>query len=508
MARIVLLQCELEHRHQSPHLAMCLYASDLEDRGHQVDCALVHPTALDDAIGEYSDRCDLLVLDSIFPFPLVRQLSDQMDVTTIVGGHNALQHALRGAADISVVGPGRAALLALARAFDEGRELRGLPGTWFRTESGLIDCGPELPRARLHDEVLPFVPRMSWDYFGPPRAPGSNLRIPSVVAEFGCVYNRSALSDGTFYRDTLPRLPELPLSDNAAQAIQAQFVGAEGGCTFCTLRYMPNTTSAEAISLLMVQARTLLTMGARGLSLQTEHPLPYLPGFLAALASETELAQRCEELHIRTIPWLLLRNVDALEEAISSCARLGIQLHLGQVGFEAFDDQGLEIFHKGINADDNRRAARLLGELTEAHAGTFSGIDGHGLILLHPWSSATSLRANLNALTADAPWLLPSVRPESRIELYCEWTPLFWKAWDEGLIKEAPERFGWDFGFADPLCAELVAVWSSILAGITEARRGESAMILSGVLDCVEEHAEPEQRRSAYLRLRDQIRRS
>jgi len=347
---------------------------------------------------------------------------------------------------------------------------------------------------------------LNWDYFGPPRAPESNLRIPSVVAEFGCVYNRSVLADGSVYEDTLPRLPEVPLSRAAAETIEARYVRAEGGCTFCTLRYMPHTTAVGAADLLMVQARTLLGMGARGLSLQTEHPLPYLPEFLAALAAEPDLAERCEELHIRTIPWLLLRNVKALEEAIAGCAELGIRLHLGQVGFEAFDDEGLDVFHKGLSADDNRRAARLLGELTETHAGEFNGTDGHGLILLHPWSNAASLRANLDALTADAPWLLPSVRPESRIELYCEWTPLFWKAWDEGLVVEAPDRFGWDFRFADPLCAELVAAWSSILGVLTESGRDQSAAVLSGVLDCVEENDDPKDRRGAYLRLREQIR--
>jgi hypothetical protein len=255
----------------------------------------------------------------------------------------------------------------------------------------------------------------------------------------------------------------------------------------------------------MVQARTLLKLGARGLSLQSEHPLPYLPEFLAALAAEPNLAERCEELHIRTIPWLLLRHVNALEEAISSCAELDIRLHLGQVGFEAFDDEGLDVFHKGLSADDNRRAARLLGELTESHAGKFIGTDGHGLVLLHPWSNAASLRSNLDALMADAPWLLPSVRPESRIEFYCEWTPLFWKAWDEGLVVEAPDRFGWDFRFADPLCAELVAAWSSILGGLATAGQAQSAAILSGVLDCVESNADPEDRRGAYLRLREEI---
>ena len=484
---------------------MCLYASDLTDCGHSVSCALVHPSALDDAAREYAGNCDLLVLDSIFPFALVRRLVESIGAITVVGGHNALQHALRGENDITLVGPGRAALRNLAAAFDEGRALRGLPGTWFRRKDGVIDCGPLLSPPSVHDELLPFTPNMDWRYFGPPRAPESNLRIPSVIAEFGCVYNRSALDDGGFYANTRPRLPDLPLSEAAEHAIQTQFIASEGGCTFCTLRYMPHTTTGSAIELLMVQARTLLTMGARGLSLQSEHPLPYLPAFLSALSDEPQLAKRCEELHIRTIPWLLLRNREALEQAIRSCDELGIRLHLGQVGFEAFDDTSLGVFHKGISAADNRTAARMLGELSESYVGRFNGIDGHGLVLLHPWSSPASLKTNLDALTNDAPWLLSSVRPESRIELYCEWTPLFWKAWDEGLVIEAPNRFGWDFQFADPLCAELVAAWSSILGSMGDKGRTQGAAVLAGILGCVSDNPLATERREAYLALRRRL---
>ena len=505
MARIVLLQCELEHRHQSPHLAMCLYATDLSNDSHDVSCALVHPSALDQAASEYAERCDLLVIDSIFPFALVRRLRETVGATTLVGGHSALTHVLRGDADLALVGPGRHALREAAAAVHRGDDPRGLPGTWYRHEDGKIDCGPPLAAAALRDELLPFAPHMDWRYFGPPRAPGSNLRIPSVIAELGCVYNRSTLADGGFYAETLPRLPNLPFTEAAARAIEAQFINTEGGCTFCTLRYMPQTRSDDAIELLLLQARHLLQIGARGLSLQSEHPLPYLPAFLDGIAADPALRQRCEELHIRTIPWLLLRHQPALERAIERCGELGIHLHLSQVGFEAFDDVGLQVFHKGISAADNRRAARLLSELSAAHPEHFTGRDGHGLILLHPWSTADTLRQNLAAIEEDAPWLLASVRPESRVEFYGEWTPLFWRAEDDGLLVEAADRFGWEFHFADPQCAELVAAWSSILARLGGSDPNLGAHVLSEVLRCVERHPDDAERRGAYLRLRDRL---
>ncbi|MBJ94882.1 MAG: hypothetical protein CMP23_10480 [Rickettsiales bacterium] len=505
MTRVVLMQCELEHRHQSPHLAMCLYARDLRRAGHQVSCALVHPSHLDQAADHFQDCCDLLVLDSIFPFALVSRLKESVNAIVLVGGHNALQHALRGDADLTLVGPGRAALNALAEAFARGTALQGLPGTWFRNREGQIDCGPPLPRARLNQELLPFEPDLDWLYFGPARAPGSNLRIPSIVAEFGCVYNRSTLKDQGLYRNTRPRLPDLPLTERAALLLSEQFISREGGCTFCSLRYSPHVAAANSVELLLTQARYLLGCGARGLSLQTEHPLALLHEFLEGLAAEPTLASACDELHIRTIPWLLLRHRKQLERAIEQCAGLGIHLHLGQVGFEAFDDHGLELFHKGLEATENRRAARLLGELSARYSEHFEGRRGHGLILLHPWSSPASLRENLDAIAADASWMLASIRPDSRVEFYGEWTPLFWKATDEGLTVAAPGRFGWDFRFADAECAEVVAVWSSILAGLPAGDSLLSSRVLDHTLRCYEQHPDPMARRLAYLEVREQL---
>jgi len=506
MARVVLLQCELEHRHQSPHLAMCLFARDLLDDGHSVRCALVHPSALDDACREFAGHCELLVLDSIFPFAFIRRLQEQIGALTVVGGHNALQHALRGPADIALVGPGRAALRQLVASFDQGQAVRGLPGTWFTRDDGVLDCGPHLGPTRLEDELLPFQPYFDWQYFGPPRAPGSNLRIPSVVAEFGCVYNRPVLADGGFYSNLQPRQPQVVMSDAAAHTVDQHFVARQGGCTFCTLRYSPHVPAAtQGAAVVLEQCRTLLTMGARGLSLQTENPLPYLPSLLESLAAEPGLQKRCEELHVRTIPWLVTRHREALEESIGLCRELGIQLILSQVGFEAFDDLGLQVFHKGLSSADNRAAARLLGELCECHCDTFTGTDGHGFILLHPWSTPETLAENLNAARADAPWLLPAMLPDSRLELYCEWTPLFWKAWDEGLLEPAPDRFGWEFQFADERCSEVVAATSSILAALGERREMLGADVLEAVLCCLEAEPDPKARRQAYLDLRTRL---
>jgi hypothetical protein len=94
--------------------------------------------------------------------------------------------------------------------------------------------------------------------------------------------------------------------------------------------------------------------------------------------------------------------------------------------------------------------------------------------------------------------LLPAIHPARRVELYAEWTPLFWKAQDEDLLRPAPEGFGWDWDFADEGTAEIVAAAAAILVNSTES----SADVLDAVLRIWESEGGPESRRTRYLELR------
>ena len=494
MARILMLQCELEHRHQAPHLAMCLFASDLRALGHTVQAAMVHPTALD-AVADAFPDIDLVMIDSIFPFAMVRRLRSLLGSPVLVGGHSALQHMLRGDADFALVGAARRLLPAAVRTCIEGT--RPLPaGLWARGDDGVLDAGPTPPAASPGGEVLPYTPDFDWGYLGPPRAPGSNLRIPSVVAELGCVYDTPVLGtdDEGFYADTSSRLPDVPVTPAAREDLQRRFVSRDGGCTFCVFRYQPfrRAAPADTPALLQMQLEALRALGALGFSLQTENPAAYLDTVLP-LASRLGF----EEVHIRTIPWLLLKRADAFEAAAARAGALGIDLVLGQVGFEAFDALGLEVFHKGISTQDNRAAARLLTRLTAEHP-RFEGTRGHGFIPLHPWTRPTDLRENLDACKADAPWLLHNFDPRRRLEIYNEWSPLFWKAQDDGLVEPAPDRFGWGFKFADGGTGEVAAVAAALaLESATPAWR-----VLDRVLGVFEREQDPGPRKSAYLALR------
>ncbi len=500
--RIALLQCELEHRHQAPHLAMCLYATDLRRDGHEVRCALVNPRGLDQAVGALQGRCDLLVLDSIFPFGLIRRLR-AVGATTVVGGHNALQHALRGPADLAIVGAGRRPLRQLARALDAGDDPLSVAGVWRRDARGILDCGPEPPTLDLRRELLPFEPDLDWEAFGPPRAPGSNLRVPSIVAAVGCPWNRSVLGDAGPYGAVRARLPDVAMSPPARARVLRDFVEREGGCTFCVLRYTGPATAPrrEALDLLLEQARALVDLGARGLSLQTEDPLPLLAPLLERFAA-TGLTDRLDELHVRSIPWLILRRRQELDAAIAAAETSGVRLVLAQVGFEAFDAPTLAAWHKGLRPEENLEAARILARLTDTHE-AFVGTAGHGMVPLHPWTTADGLRRTIEACRRHAPFLLPGVHPAARVELYDEWSPLFWRIEDAGLLRPAPDRFGWDWDFADPDLGEAVEAAAELLRRAPAAAPHAGAGALEATLEVLQSAPDRAGRRRAWRRLLD-----
>lgn len=459
--RIAFLQCELEHPHQAPHLAMSLMVSDAARAGHAVRAGLVHPGHLHRCVAELRGSCDVLVLDSIFPLSQVSALRQGLGVPVVVGGHNAVQHALRGEAEVAISGPARGTLPEVLVALAGEGALGTIPGTWFR-KGAELDAGPPPRSFDLRMEIAPFSPWPTWSYWGPSRAPGSDLRLPSVVAETGCPWARPALGAGPF-ESVRKRLPEVRATRRAQAALQ-RLVDAEGGCTFCTFRYVdrPQRPGADLVATLVEQARTWVELGARGLSVQSEHPLPFMPAFCAALKAEG-LAGRLDEVHVRTIPFLIDRHDEALLSAIEAARTAGFRLVLAQVGFECFDDAGLALFHKGGDGALHRRVARRLQELSHREAPWFEGRHGHGFIPLHPYTTLSSLRENLDTCREVAPFLLGGWHPGRRVELYHEWGPLFWKLEDDGLLEEGAGPFHWSWRFQDPAVHALVTRWNARL---------------------------------------------
>ena len=104
--------------------------------------------------------------------------------------------------------------------------------------------------------------------------------------------------------------------------------------------------------------------------------------------------------------------------------------------------------------------------------------------------------------------LLPQLTPASRIELYDEYSPLFWKAQDDGLVQPNPASFGWDWTWADRRTGEAVAAWGAILEAAVAPEATTAAVVLDGVLHALEHQSNPQDRRKHYLDMRDRARRT
>ena len=120
---------------------------------------------------------------------------------------------------------------------------------------------------------------------------------------------------------------------------------------------------------------------------------------------------------------------------------------------------------------------------------------------MHPWTRPADLRINIQACREDAPWLLPAISPERRIELYAEWSPLFWKAEDEGLLRASPEGFGWDWEFNEAGTGEIISTTRSVLASRGGPATGSAVEVLEEVLTIWESGLSPADRRERYVAL-------
>jgi len=496
--RIGFFQFELSHPNNAPHIGMCLIAPDLTQDGHELDAYLVGARSVPEMLELIARRgYDLVGLDSIFPIDVVNLLKDTFpDLPVVVGGVNALALFLSSAADMAVVGPGRRAIKALAQALVgagnggalprwplDPAALRPVPNLFFRHgrhESGVggevepgargalakaaigrrIDHTGTIRRWDIEEEVLPYAPLLDWGYLGTGRKPEAAKKLLSIVPEFGCPYQEDALVLPQFagvdaQESPSALLQHLELTEPAANAMRP-FLANTGGCSFCVFRFQDYTLLdvEHTVDLLLTQIRHLQArVGARDFSLQTENPFRILRALLTRLGSEGISVER---IAIRTIATILLAKADEFRRALAIANSQGTQIILQQIGFENFDQEHLDLFNKGITVADNRRAARLLGELKAEFGEAIEPFSGHGLILFDPWTTLESLARNVAAIEADAPYLLPAIGLQSKLVFYDPFNPIFRRARNDGLVVPSPHDYGWDFRFADPRTTDFV----------------------------------------------------
>ncbi len=109
----------------------------------------------------------------------------------------------------------------------------------------------------------------------------------------------------------------------------------------------------------------------------------------------------------------------ALREALTLAGALGVRILLGSVGFESFDDRILYTLHKGLDAETNLRAVKLMREFKDefprewAYARQEGAI--HGFIHPTPWDTVETESNNQRMISLYG--LLNDILPERSIPL-------------------------------------------------------------------------------------------
>ncbi|MFQ5655765.1 MAG: hypothetical protein ACE5GW_13675 [Planctomycetota bacterium] len=459
-----LYQAEVRHLHNPPHLGSALFIADLERAGFRVDRALVnigHIDALADRIAERG--VDLAAIDSNFRVAEVNRLKERNPgVPIVIGNSNALQLLLASDADYAVAGPGRRAMVALARALESGGQIEGVPNLFLRAPSGEIDhTGVEVPW-EIEGELLPFEPDLEWDYLGPEREPGSDIAFVSVVPELGCSYNTPASRNSLF--KGLPEEPaaersapgEPPLTERAFRVVERLYLDEMRGCSFCIFRFQPYVTPAVERSVDLVRGQlAYLTRryGITTVAVQSEHPFRFLVPLLEMITREFP---GIREIHLRTLPKLLIHGRKPLEAGLEMARDRGVKLGLVGLGFESFHQGALDRFNKGIQVAENLDALEILSEIHRRFGPeTVDPFHGHGLILFHPWTTPEELLENLRVVETH-PFLIPSFTIDSRLTIDSRFQSIYFLARRDGAVAGGKGEYGWDFHHLDPRIPPLI----------------------------------------------------
>jgi hypothetical protein len=164
------------------------------------------------------------------------------------------------------------------------------------------------------------------------------------------------------------------------------------GCSFCDVAIDKGFHGALGLDPVLEQIQRL-PAGEDGrkipFELINENAVPGLPALLAAVRSK---GIRLSQINLTLrADWFVLGE-KLLREALALAGSLGVRILLGSMGFESFDDRILSNLHKGLDAETNLRAVKLMRDLKSdfprqwAYARQEGAI--HGFIHPTPWDTA------------------------------------------------------------------------------------------------------------------------
>ena len=191
------------------------------------------------------------------------------------------------------------------------------------------------------------------------------------------------------------------------------------GCSFCDVAVDKGFHGALSLDAVLEQIHRLPERedGRKiPFELINENAIPGLPPLLAAVRgkrirlSQINLTLRAD--------WFFLGE-KILREALVLARALDVRILLGSVGFESFDDRILSNLHKGLDAETNLRAVRLMRELKNDFTGqwTYARQEGaiHGFIHPTPWDTVETESNNKRIISLYG--LLNDILPDRSVPL-------------------------------------------------------------------------------------------
>jgi len=400
---VMFVQCQ--EKRQLPHMNMPLFVPDLERAGCRVACVCLSQHRLDRLAGLLSEqRVDLLAMEHMAPYGVVRRVREASPHTRIVvGGNGFIDVFTKTDVDFGVVGAGRESLRRLVAALRGDGDLSRVPNLLFkRRDHGRdsIECSEVEVGLDPAAEVRPYAPELDWRYVGfggdlPPLA--RRGAPPTIVTDFGCAC-RAGSSPAAPAGFSLSSASYLLSAAARARLARVEAQRSAGGCRFCTYGGYAIAPVNATVELALEQMSYLQERyGFDRFAIGSEEPfrfvLPLLRRALAAGITLRQVLLRCR------VDWLL-RFRGVLEESIRLARDTRFQLGIWQVGFESFSDRHLELYGKEQTVADNLEAIRLLDDLERRWEGWFAtSVRSHGFLGSTPWTTVADLDEQLGVIS-------------------------------------------------------------------------------------------------------------
>jgi hypothetical protein len=191
------------------------------------------------------------------------------------------------------------------------------------------------------------------------------------------------------------------------------------GCSFCDVAIDKGFHGALSLDAVLEQIQRL-PEGEDGrkiaFELINENAVPGLPALLVGVR---EKGIRLSQVNLTLrADWFVLGE-KALREALALAGALDVRVLLGSMGFESFDDRILSNLHKGLDAETNLRAVKLMRDLKNEFPRhwAYSRQEGaiHGFIHPTPWDSPETESNNRRLIALYG--LLNDILPDRSVPL-------------------------------------------------------------------------------------------